>query len=149
MEEGGVRQIGDPGSIYEDPVHLFVAQFIGAYRINLIEGRLTKHRFLSDDQAIAFDVKMDDHEHVLMGIRPEHLRVGVVEEVHVKGEVILVESLGGSDLITLKVGQNELRGLSGGTGELHPLAGASFSPLRVYFFDAKNGVRIRPGPQTQ
>jgi multiple sugar transport system ATP-binding protein len=149
MEEGGVRQIGDPGSIYEDPVHLFVAQFIGAYRINLIEGRLTKHRFLSDDQAIAFDVKMDDHEHVLMGIRPEHLRVGVVEEVHVKGEVILVESLGGSDLITLKVGQNELRGLSGGTGELHPLATASFSPARVYFFDAKNGVRIRPGPQTQ
>jgi ABC-type sugar transport system ATPase subunit len=146
MQEGAIRQIGDPGSIYRDPVHLFVAQFIGAYRINLVAGRLTDHRFISDDQAITFDVKMDYQGKVLMGIRPEHLNIGAVEDVCLKGEVILVESLGGSDLISLKVGQNELRALSGGTGELHLLTKVSFSPTKAFFFEAKNGVRLRSGP---
>ena len=145
MQEGAIRQIGDPGSIYRDPVHLFVAQFIGAYRINLIAGWLTEHRFISDDQAITFDVKMDYQGQVLMGIRPEHLSVGAVEDVCLKGEVILVESLGGSDLISLKVGQNELRVLNGGTGELHLSTTASFSPTKTYFFDAKSGVRLKSG----
>jgi multiple sugar transport system ATP-binding protein len=146
MQEGAIRQIGTPDSIYRDPVHLFVAQFIGSHRINLIPGRITAHRFASDDQAVSFDVTMDDQEQVVMGIRPEHLKVGAVEGVDLKGEIILVESLGGADLISLKVGQNELRALGDGAGELHRLTPVSFSPAKALFFEAKSGVRLGPGP---
>jgi ABC-type sugar transport system ATPase subunit len=145
MEEGAIRQIGDPGSIYRDPDHLFVAQFIGTYRINLIAGRLREHRFISDDQAITFDVKMDYQGKVLMGIRPEHLNMGAAGDVCLPGEVVLVESLGESDLVSLKVGRNELRALSEGTGELHGSTEASFSPEKAYFFDVESGVRLRSG----
>jgi multiple sugar transport system ATP-binding protein len=145
MQEGAIRQTGHPESIYGDPVHLFVAQFIGAHRINLIAGRITERRFMSDDQAVSFDVAIEDQDQVLMGIRPEHLRVGAGEGVGLKGEVILVESLGGSELISLKVGQNELRALGDGTGELYRVIPASFSPAKAFFFEAKSGVRLRPG----
>ncbi|HUL30195.1 MAG TPA: ABC transporter ATP-binding protein [Thermodesulfobacteriota bacterium] len=146
MEKGTIRQIGDPGSTYRDPVHLFVAQFIGAYRINLIAGRLTEGRFISDDQAITFDVQTKHQGQVLMGIRPEHLNVGAMEDVRLKGEVILVEPLGESNLISLKVGRNELRALSSATGELHLLTTVSFASSKAYFFEAKSGIRLRSGP---
>ncbi len=142
MQEGAIRQIGDPGTIYRDPVHLFVAQFIGAHRINLIAGWLTGRRFISDDQAIAFEVGMDFQGKALMGIRPEHLRLGPGEEVCLKAEVILVESLGGSNLVSLKVGQNELRALSEGSGMDRLTTTASFSPAKAYFFEAESGARL-------
>jgi len=146
MEKGAIRQIGDPFSVYRDPVHLFVAQFIGAYRINLIAGRLTERRFISSDQVITFDVKTNYQGQVVMGIRPEHLTVGAVEDIRFKGEVILVEPLGESNLISLKVGQNELRALDKETGELHLLTEASFSPTKAYFFEAESGFRLRSDP---
>ena len=146
MEKGAIRQIGDPGSTYRDPVHLFVAQFIGAYRINLIAGRLTERLFISNDQAITFEVKMNYQGQVLMGIRPEHLTVGAVEDVRFKGKVILVEPLGEFNLISLKVGQNEIRALSRETGEIHLSTPVSLSFTKAYFFEAESGARLRPDP---
>lgn len=40
MKEGVVQQIGKPQEIYDDPVNLFVARFLGTPPINLFEGQI-------------------------------------------------------------------------------------------------------------
>ena len=40
MNEGVVQQIGSPRTIYEHPVNLFVATFIGAPSMNIIDGKV-------------------------------------------------------------------------------------------------------------
>ena len=44
MYEGIIRQLGTPKEVYEKSADLFVAQFVGSPRINLVEGRLRKEQ---------------------------------------------------------------------------------------------------------
>ncbi|CAM5388702.1 Spermidine/putrescine import ATP-binding protein PotA OS=Afipia felis OX=1035 GN=potA_2 PE=3 SV=1 [Afipia felis] len=46
MNEGKVQQVGTPTELYEHPVNLFVAQFLGT--ANVLEGRMTAAGFESD-----------------------------------------------------------------------------------------------------
>ena len=40
MKDGVVNQIGKPQEVYDDPVNLFVAQFLGTPAINVLEGEI-------------------------------------------------------------------------------------------------------------
>ncbi len=40
MKDGTIQQDAAPSALYERPANLFVAEFVGSYPINLIEGRL-------------------------------------------------------------------------------------------------------------
>ncbi|MCF8590252.1 sn-glycerol-3-phosphate ABC transporter ATP-binding protein UgpC [Gordonia sp. HY285] len=82
MRAGHVQQVGSPQELYDNPVNLFVAGFIGSPSMNFIPGRLTA---TGVDTPIGH-VEFPDHEQVtgrarqtgsngevLLGIRPEHL----------------------------------------------------------------------------
>ena len=49
MNEGVVQQIGSPREIYEKPVNLFVATFIGAPSMNIINGKIENDRVILAD----------------------------------------------------------------------------------------------------
>jgi multiple sugar transport system ATP-binding protein len=54
MDNGHVRQFGTPEEIYENPVDLFVAGFMGSPSMNIVRGRLV------DDGGIAVEVSDEE-----------------------------------------------------------------------------------------
>lgn len=146
MDRGVIRQTGDPTHIYRDPAHRFVAEFIGAHRINSVPGRLENGRFRSTDGTISFDTPLRGTAEVLMAIRPEDLADGSQEEIRLTGETMLVEPMGPANLISVKAGPIELRMIVTRRpmeGEALPF---SFSPRHALFFDAQSGMRLRADP---
>lgn len=143
MEQGAIKQAGDPNSIYRDPAHKFVAEFVGPYRINMLSGRIEGGRFISEEGSIIFNIPIKDHERVWMGIRPEDIHLDAKEEIDFRGEVVLVEPMGASNLVSVNVKGRELKVLSHKLFEIRELVTLSISPPQAYFFDTYNGLRLR------
>ena len=69
MKLGVVQQIGKPQEVYDDPVNLFVAKFLGTPPINVLEGEIKGGRLFIGQDAV-LEVSAPDQE-VYVGIRPE------------------------------------------------------------------------------
>jgi len=143
MDRGTVRQTGEPISIYKDPDHRFVAEFLGTHRINLLHGRIENAKFISDDGLIVYDAKIKTQGNVLAGIRPEHIVVGPYKEIPLKGITVLIEPIGTTHLVSVRVGENEFKILTAEAPILQNQIMASFSLQDVYFFDDQSGRRLR------
>ncbi|MBO4932799.1 MAG: ABC transporter ATP-binding protein [Clostridia bacterium] len=70
MKDGVVQQIGKPQDVYDDPVNLFVAKFLGTPPINVFEGSV-KGGKLNIGADTVLDVKGVSDQDVWVGIRPE------------------------------------------------------------------------------
>ena len=70
MEAGVVQQIGKPQDVYDDPINLFVAKFLGTPPINVFTGHVKGGKlFVGDDELFAVKGVLD--REVTVGIRPE------------------------------------------------------------------------------
>ena len=70
MKDGVVQQIGQPQDVYDSPVNLFVAKFLGTPPINVFEGEVRNGRlFLGEDEVLAVGGVQD--QPVWVGVRPE------------------------------------------------------------------------------
>jgi ABC-type sugar transport system ATPase subunit len=143
MDSGAIRQIGEPTTIYRDPNHRFVAEFIGTHRINMLPGRIEGGRFISENGAIIVSTNLKNGTEVLLSIRPEHLSLGIEKEVTLRGEVVLVESLGENSLVSVSIGENEIKALSNEIPALHQSVSLSFSPKDAHIFEKQTGLRLR------
>ncbi len=70
MKEGVIQQTGRPQEVYENPVNLFVARFLGTPQINLFEGRVEKAQLLIGEEAV-LSVRGVEDQPLTVGIRPE------------------------------------------------------------------------------
>lgn len=70
MKEGVIQQTGRPQEVYENPVNLFVARFLGTPQINLFEGRVEKGQLLIGEEAV-LSVRGVEDQPLAVGIRPE------------------------------------------------------------------------------
>jgi multiple sugar transport system ATP-binding protein len=77
MKDGVIQQLGTPYEIYDSPANVFVADFVGEPAINLLPGIATGdgHARLSDSVRFALPVKVAEGREVVVGIRPEDLRL--------------------------------------------------------------------------
>ena len=74
MKLGVVQQIGAPQDVYDDPVNLFVAKFLGTPPINVFEGTVKEGKlWLGDDEVL--DVPGVADQDVFVGIRPEGFEI--------------------------------------------------------------------------
>ena len=79
LKGGDLQQVGTPLDIYRRPANTFVATFIGTPPMNLLDvavdgGRLVDPDFELDVPS-AWQGKVTTGRQVVLGIRPEHLRV--------------------------------------------------------------------------
>jgi multiple sugar transport system ATP-binding protein len=130
LNAGIVEQVGAPLELYHRPVNRFVAGFIGSPKMNFLPAKL-----VSADSGLARVVFRDGTEvtaavdatratkasEVTVGIRPEHL-IHVADpasatpgQSRVRGEVVLVENLGESALLYVRL--PEVEGLTLCRGE--------------------------------
>ena len=70
MKEGVLQQIGKPQDVYDDPINLFVAKFLGTPPINVFDGRVEDGvLFVGDDPIL--NVPGVKNQQVTVGVRPE------------------------------------------------------------------------------
>lgn len=142
MEGGLIQQIGTPDQIYNDPANTFVAGFIGAPPMNLIEGTVTDGIFTAD--CISIDaIPVSGDRPVTLGVRPEDCHVQT-DETHLDAEVYGVEPTGDVTYLTIMAGKKliEVKADRDYRAELGAAEKVAFNRERLYFFDSENGQRI-------
>ena len=70
MKLGVVQQIGAPQEVYDNPVNLFVAKFLGTPPINVFDGTVKDGKLYIGEEAV-LDVAGVADQDVTVGIRPE------------------------------------------------------------------------------
>ena len=85
MKDGFVQQIGTPQQVFDSPVNLFVAGFIGTPQMNFFQARLEKTAGgyqlqcmgatipVPADMAARLSAKGRESADVILGVRPEHI----------------------------------------------------------------------------
>jgi multiple sugar transport system ATP-binding protein len=109
MRAGIVQQVASPKVLYDDPVNLFVAGFIGSPAMNFLPGRIEggNVRLPMGDVPIPATLRSrlearggkDAGADVIVGIRPEHFEDAKVagesiKGLHLRAKVAVVESMG-------------------------------------------------------
>ena len=95
MKDGHILQVGTPSELYESPVDVFTARFIGSPSMNLIGGRRT-----------GTGVEAASGGNILIGIRPHDLAANPPAQsdgIPLTGTVTAVEPLGPETLVHLDV----------------------------------------------
>ena len=70
MKLGVVQQVGKPQEVYDNPVNLFVAKFLGTPPINVFDGEVKGGKLYIGSEAVLNVPGVDDKK-VYVGIRPE------------------------------------------------------------------------------
>ena len=70
MKKGLIQQIGKPQDVYDSPVNLFVAKFLGTPPINVFNGRVEDGAIYIGEDKVASANGIENQE-VIIGIRPE------------------------------------------------------------------------------
>ena len=70
MKLGVVQQIGAPQEVYDSPVNLFVAKFLGTPPINVFNGKVSGGKVFIGEDAV-LDVTGVEDQDVFVAIRPE------------------------------------------------------------------------------
>ncbi|EJC82501.1 ATPase component of ABC-type sugar transporter [Rhizobium leguminosarum bv. trifolii WSM2297] len=147
MRDGRVEQIGKPLDLYDFPVNLFVAGFLGSPSMNFLQGRITTRdgsKVVVTDQGVTLPLGHTDAEEgraVTYGIRPEHITIG---DDGVPVEVSVFEPTGSETLIFGRVGGVPIDALIRERIEVDPGRTMYFhiDPRRVHIFDRETGQRL-------
>ena len=83
MKLGVVQQIGEPQNVYDDPVNLFVAKFLGTPPINVLSGKVEGGKVYIGEDAVLEVSGVEDQE-VIIGIRPEGFELDENGPLHCK-----------------------------------------------------------------
>lgn len=146
LNGGRIEQIGTPMELYDQPVNMFVAGFMGSPPMNFIparavDGVLTTASGPVSGAKFASDTKTD----VMLGIRPEAL--SFTEGGPLAGEVEVVEPQGAQTLVIVRLADGTLvyasaekhaRQLPGERVQMR------FDWAEAHLFDSDGGQRIEP-----
>jgi multiple sugar transport system ATP-binding protein len=156
MHEGRIQQVGTPDELYDHPVNLFVASFIGTPPMGFATCRVDRGgdgvRLNADAAAIRLPAeaasKLGDREEVVVGIRPENLTLadaGQDMPVLFRGRIEVVEMLGAEQLVHFSSGGESLtaklpRGIHVKLDEEIAFAADA---RHLHFFDKATGATLR------
>ena len=91
MKLGVVQQIGQPQEVYDNPINLFVAKFLGTPPINVFEGKVEGGKIYVGEDAV-LDITGVEDQPVMIGIRPEGFELN--ENGALKCKLTSVEVMG-------------------------------------------------------
>ncbi len=147
MNAGRIEQVGSPDDLYLRPASLFVAGFIGAPPINLVDGEIVDGDFTAD--SVRLPVDGDAAGKAMLGIRPENLSFG---DSGLAGKVSEIEPMSRETLYLVETPLGSVRVLEGAAAERRALGATvrlTFEPSDTLLFDRESdrlidGVRVQP-----
>ena len=132
LEFGTIAQVGSPRELYENPANLFVAQFIGSPKMNVLD--------LGPDLRLAAKPGATK-----VGIRPEHIEIGAEGDGMLDGTVDVLEYLGADTFLIVdggSAGQLTIRADGDTMLSEGDRIGIIAPEDRLHYFDS-NGMAIR------
>jgi len=140
--KGKLMQVGTPKEIFDNPLSLDVAGFIGNPPMNLLEAEIKSKNLIIEGNLIAnFKSKYENRKNIIVGIRPNDISIS---NNGIKAKIYLVEQLGDSSILNLllkekiiKCKVNENTNLEEGE-EIE----ISFNSGKIYLFDKNTGLKI-------
>ena len=156
INKGKIEQIGEPDDIYYRPVNIFVARFVGDPPMNIlscdwqgasikVEGNTSFHFPVSASDQSLLTEKIG-RGRVKVGIRPKDIQL-VAEStvnIHARGRVKEVDTLGQTTVVTVTVGSKELK-VKVATSDApnrESNVGLVLDNSRLYYFGADTDLRI-------
>ncbi len=149
MNHGVVDQIGSPQEVYDRPLTMHVAAFIGSPSMNFLRFNATveagQNRIRMNGDSIGIPMLREGiHEGELaLGARPEH--VSLVDEGGLRGEVFGSEYMGTMQVVTINThyGRIKARIASSIPVRIGQQVGLRFSEERLVVFDTVSGRALR------
>jgi multiple sugar transport system ATP-binding protein len=141
MNNGKVEQIGSPLELYDNPVNLFVAGFIGSPAMNFVKGKVNGSG-ISVGNGIDLPNptrNLDAGREVLIGVRPEHL---AVDASGVPVEVVVVEPTGADTQIFCMLAGTAVTAVVRERHTFRPGEAVRLKPQLTYLFDPSSGARL-------
>jgi multiple sugar transport system ATP-binding protein len=160
MNQGKTLQVGDPIEIFENPLNVFVAGFVGSPSMNFFEGEIIYENenvfFKSSDLKIPIEKEFAEEIekkkiNLILGVRPQNLLISSISEkessiANFQANVYVVERLGTEILINIEKDSNIYKiivpaetKVSIGDKILVKIKDLS----KIYFFDKNTGERLR------
>jgi len=114
LRDGYLQQYASPFEIYNNPINLFVADFIGSASINIFEGGITNNIFYEKDSDISFKINTNQNNINLenikyAAIRPEFINVENKYENTINIKIDNVEFIGSETLLYFTTGNTKKR----------------------------------------
>ncbi len=139
LNQGQIEQMGTPSEVYSNPASTFVASFIGAPPMNLIEANVSDQGIHLGDQIV--ESALPHRGPVTLGLRPERAKIGNGGGLRVP--ISAVEELGANRLIHGQVGGVNITvsqdaDLPIPSGEMM----VGFRSEDAHFFDPSTGRRL-------
>jgi len=144
LNHGNIEQVGTPDEIYTDPANIFVAQFIGTPKMNIL--KLKSDNIISNKEInfLGNKVKLDklnfSKKEYYLGIRPEHFSVSENNEYSFNPKVDLIENLGNEKIAYIKIDQHEISAKISSKNTIDNKIG--FNSKDIFVFD-ENGKRLK------
>ena len=108
MKDGLIQQVDTPVNLYEHPVNVFVATFLGSPQMNIINAHLKGNKiYLGDSKTLDLTEKVinkiidgNDDTDIYLGIRPSDFTLGNKDDydIHID-KIDLIEKLGNETLV--------------------------------------------------
>ncbi len=120
MKLGEIMQVDTPDNLYDNPVNMFVAGFIGAPEMNMIDAQVSERDGgmyvtiggqelrLSEDKAA--NVRQNSFTKAVFGIRPDNITLSLSDDPAAQtivGDVIRMENMGHEVFVYFGVGDKE------------------------------------------
>jgi multiple sugar transport system ATP-binding protein len=162
MNQGMLQQVGTPQELYDRPVNVFVAGFIGSPSMNFFEVAVTqedRETFLSSD---TFRISMPSAKagilrpylgrKLVLGIRPENIHAPDfmppgITAARVKARVDVTEMMGNEVFVYLLTGQKQFLARLDPRVKVSPGSEMEviFNMSSVHFFDSGTGKTLLTG----
>jgi multiple sugar transport system ATP-binding protein len=143
LRQGRIIQIGPPQEIYDRPATLFVAQLVGAPRINLLPARRANGAIQVENADLRIPVQEGATlpPTLTLGVRPED--VHPTSDGEFTGELGLIEPLGVETILHIRSGAQTLLSLVSGMTHWRIGDHLRFDIVRehLHYFDDQ-GVRV-------
>ncbi|RFB78333.1 ABC transporter ATP-binding protein [Methylovirgula sp. 4M-Z18] len=163
LKDGVLQQVGTPAEIYNRPVNLFVADFMGSPAMNLLEAKVSHQngravlglpRQNEDDIVLPvptnLQTKLDDGRKIILGIRPEAItdpdgadRGSALIET-VTAAVDVVEPAGSDTFVVTRAAGKEVVARMRAETAVQPgqRIPFSFNLTKAVIFDPESGLRL-------
>ena len=145
MKDGVVQQIGKPQAVYDSPVNLFVAKFLGTPPINVFDGEVKDgHLYIGEEAVLA--VPGVANQSVTAAIRPEGFTLSEtgalscdLSRVEVMGrDISVVSTHSKSQNVTIRSIISAENAVNTASQKVH----FDLKPNKVFLFHKETGARI-------
>ena len=116
MKGGHIQQLDEPTTLYNKPANLFVAGFLGSPSMNFVRGKIQTEQNEPVFSFAHLNIPLKDYEakdtlpnetEVVLGVRPEHIKIGEKEDDMVgafEAVVELDEPMGAENIVWVTLG---------------------------------------------